>query len=316
MFHSSIERELVSASQSVAGVDEVGRGCLAGSVFAAYAVLDYEKLADHSQRHLVRDSKTLSAKQRGQAVEVIDSVAKHYAVGIADVREIESKGIVAAVFLAMHRALSLAPVTINMVLVDGRMKIPTLQTIPQRALVGGDKDCLAIAAASVLAKVARDNYMRAQGVRYPGFGFEKHVGYGTAEHLRNLRTLGVCDLHRRNFAPIKTMNLGNRAEELVANAWQRQGWRVLARNYRGIGFEIDLITQRGKTLVFVEVKARSSLAKNWQVEDFISERKRSSLQRGAEHFIASQTPTADHYRFDLCIVVNNHINVLTDVFVG
>lgn len=313
MFNSDVERRLVSSSQCVAGVDEVGRGCIAGAVCAAYVVLDYGKLADSEQVHLIRDSKTLSPKQREEALAVIQSIAQHYAVGIADVREIEKKGIVAAVFLAMHRALSLAPDTIDMVLVDGRMKIPTLRNIPQQALVRGDKDCYSIAAASIVAKVARDKYMQAQAQQYPNYGFERHVGYGTVAHRRSIDKFGACALHRRNFAPIKDMGLGDQAEELVASAWQRQGWQVLARNYRGIGFEIDLITQRDKTLVFVEVKARSCLDKNWQVDDFLSTRKKSSLQRGAEHFIANKTPTARYFRFDLCVVVGKHINVMSDV---
>ena len=313
MFNSDVERKLVSSSQSVAGVDEVGRGCIAGAVFAAYVVLDYQKLAANKHRHLVRDSKTLSAAQREQALAVIQSIAKHYAVGVADVCEIESKGIVAAVFLAMHRALSLASETVDMVLVDGRMKIPTLRDIPQQAIVRGDQSCFAIAAASVLAKVTRDNYMKVQAQCYPDYGFERHVGYGTAEHRANIRKLGACALHRRNFAPIKNLELGDKAEELVANAWQSRGWQVLARNYRSTGFEIDLIVQREQTLVFVEVKARASLAKNWQIDDFIPKRKRSALKRGAQHFIVNQTPTAKHYRFDLCVVVDKHINVLSDV---
>ena len=316
MFNSDVERGLVSSSQCVAGVDEVGRGCIAGAVFAAYVVLDYEKLADNEQRHLIRDSKTLSPMQREQALAVIQSIAQHYAVGIADVREIEQRSIVAAVFMAMHRALVLAPDTIDMVLVDGRMKIPTLRNIPQQALVRGDKDCFAIAAASVVAKVTRDNYMKAQAQHYPNYGFERHVGYGTAAHRRSIDKFGVCALHRRNFAPIKDIRLGDKAEALVASAWQRQGWQVLARNYRGVGFEIDLIAQRDKTLVFVEVKARACRDKNWQVDDFLSARKKSSLQRGAQHFITNQAPTAKHFRFDLCVVVGKHIDVITDVFAG
>ena len=106
--------------------------------------------------------------------------------------------------------------------------------------------------------------------------------------------------------------LGREGEERVARYWQDHGWFVLARNYRGRGFEIDLIVQRGSTLVFVEVKARRCLD-DWQLHEFITEQKRRALQRGAEQFIAERCPDADCYRFDLCLLSANKITVVTDV---
>lgn len=105
---------------------------------------------------------------------------------------------------------------------------------------------------------------------------------------------------------------GKQGEERVARYWQQRGWLVLARNYRGRGFEIDLIVQRGNTLVFVEVKARRRL-NGWQLHEFITEQKRRALQRGAERFIAERRPVADCYRFDLCLLTANEITVVTDV---
>lgn len=106
--------------------------------------------------------------------------------------------------------------------------------------------------------------------------------------------------------------LGKQGEERVARYWQGRGWSVLARNYRGRGFEIDLVVQRGKTLVFVEVKARRQLA-SWQLHEFITEQKRRALQRGAERFVAEHRPNADCYRFDLCLLTDNGITVVADI---
>lgn len=105
---------------------------------------------------------------------------------------------------------------------------------------------------------------------------------------------------------------GKRGEERVARYWQSNGWLILAKNYRGRGFEIDLIVQRGGTLVFVEVKARQ-YSGDWQLHEFITEQKRRSLQRGAEQFIAEYHPEADCYRFDLCLLLGGELTVITDI---
>ena len=105
---------------------------------------------------------------------------------------------------------------------------------------------------------------------------------------------------------------GKQGEELVARYWQERGWVVLAKNYRGRGFEIDLIVQRGRTLVFVEVKARRYLG-DWQLTEFITEQKGRALQRGAKRFLAERCPDADSYRFDLCLLIGNKITVVSDI---
>ena len=187
----------------IAGLDEVGRGCLAGPVFAAGVVLDEQRLAclPDDERSLIRDSKQLTARQRARALSVIGRVARGQAVGAASVREIERLGIQAATFLAMRRALCMLP-RVELVRVDGRQVLPEV-TVRQKAVVGGDAQHAEIAAASIVAKVARDRWMTEQSRRYPQYGFERHVGYGTRLHLQRIREHGICILHRRNFAPIK-----------------------------------------------------------------------------------------------------------------
>lgn len=188
---------------TIAGIDEVGRGCLAGPVFAACVVLDQSRLAclPVAERNLIRDSKKLTARQRTQVLPVIVQISHSYAFGAAVVDEIERLGIQAATFLAMRRALCLLPVP-DLLRVDGRFVVPKIE-IAQQAVIGGDSLHAEIAAASIVAKVARDRWMTVQALRYPQYGFERHVGYGTHLHLQKIREHGICPLHRRNFAPIK-----------------------------------------------------------------------------------------------------------------
>jgi ribonuclease HII len=203
----AIERALIEEGRVLAGIDEVGRGCLAGPVVAACVVLDYQKLFALDQITLakIRDSKTLSAKQRAELINLIETISLDLALGVADPREIESIGILNATFVAMNRAVaSLEKTTPDILLVDGNQRIRE-QPLDQRTVVKGDSLCYAIAAASIIAKEHRDSYMRDCSVELPHWGFEKHVGYGTADHLAAIKSHGICHLHRKNFAPIRDM---------------------------------------------------------------------------------------------------------------
>ncbi len=172
-------------------------------MFAACVVLDQSRLArlPDAERSLIRDSKKLTARQRTKVLPAILQVACSYAFGAAVVAEIERLGIQTATFLAMRRALCLLPPP-DLLRVDGRFVVPEVE-IAQQAVVGGDSLHAEIAAASIVAKVARDRWMTAQAVRYPQYHFERHVGYGTRLHLQKISEHGICPLHRRNFAPIK-----------------------------------------------------------------------------------------------------------------
>ena len=190
--------------KSVCGVDEVGRGCLAGPVFAAAAILDLEGLlrAPLSTRCLIRDSKTLSARQRGQARILMEPFLLDHACGQATAAEIDTYGIVSACFLAMKRAISLLHPTFDHILVDGRPCIPNLLH-PQSAIIKGDQKCFSIAAASIIAKLERDHFMTCAAKQYGVYGLETNVGYGTPQHIEALQHHGICPLHRKSFAPIR-----------------------------------------------------------------------------------------------------------------
>jgi ribonuclease HII len=198
-----IELSLIKKGLTIVGVDEVGRGCLAGPVFAACASLDYEKLFSlpNEKRALIRDSKTLSAKQRATILPFLTDICTSYAIEMAEVQEIEQFGILNATFIAMHRSLKRCQLSFDVLLTDGNRPIPDYKGT-QRPIIKGDNLCYAIAAASIFAKQKRDLYMKQQATIYPNYGFESHVGYGTAKHISAIKTQGICPLHRRNFAPV------------------------------------------------------------------------------------------------------------------
>ena len=190
------ERELrVRGYQCIGGVDEVGAGPLAGPVVAAAVIVDLE----HSVRG-VKDSKKLSAKERARLErELLDSV-KASALGWVSPAEIDELNIYQASLTAMKRAVEGLKPSADFLLVDART-IPDTD-IPQMPIIGGDNRSYAIAAASILAKEARDRYMLEIDAEYPNYGFAGHKGYGTAKHLAALKRDGPCPHHRRSFAPV------------------------------------------------------------------------------------------------------------------
>jgi ribonuclease HII len=189
-----------SGLRRVAGVDEAGRGPMAGPVVAAAVVLDPSDTA--SWWGELRDSKLLSVRVRERLAEAIRRDAE-VGVGVVGPDVIDDVGIVVATCRAMRRALEgLCPAP-DQVLVDG-LPLRHLGT-PHRALVGGDRCCLSIAAASVVAKVERDRLMLEFDRLFPGYGFARHKGYPTADHARALAELGPCPIHRRSWAPVRTI---------------------------------------------------------------------------------------------------------------
>jgi ribonuclease HII len=185
----------------VAGIDEAGRGPLAGPVVAAAVILRPGCPIDG-----VADSKVLSPDERAALSVVIRRDALCFGIGWADRAEIDALNILQATFLAMRRALLAMTLTPDHVLVDGN-RLPHLgglgRPITARALVGGDALEPAISAASILAKTARDRYMDQMDTLYPAYSFARHKGYGTRDHQRLLELHGPCPLHRRSFAPVR-----------------------------------------------------------------------------------------------------------------
>jgi len=211
----SIERKLWEQGYKlIAGVDEAGRGPLAGPVVAAVVILPSSVVRIPSLVKEINDSKKLSAKKREELFIKIKKDAVCVGVGISSREEIDEINILQATLLAMRRAVENLKKKPDYIIVDGK-QVPFISsfTIPQRSIVRGDSCCSSIAAASIIAKVTRDRLMMQFALRYPQYKFEKHKGYPTKEHIRILREFGPCEIHRRSFGPVKKQMLDARCQK-------------------------------------------------------------------------------------------------------
>jgi ribonuclease HII len=207
----ALESDWWAAGVRVGGVDEAGRGALAGPVVAAVVILP-------PGRYPFRDSKTLSPQQRQRLEIQVKAVALAWGVGLAEPHEIDAVGILRATHLAAERAMRQLALSPQALLTD---YLHLRSELPLRALAKADRDSPTVAAASILAKVARDRLMLELDRAYPHYGFARHKGYGTAEHLEALREHGPCPLHRKSFSPVAqaalfdTRNLGRNEAHFI-----------------------------------------------------------------------------------------------------
>ena len=192
------------------GVDEAGRGCLMGRVYAAAVILPQEFTDENYLQ--IRDSKKLSAKKRNALKSYIQETAIGFGVGYAESTEVDSKNIYNATILAMHRALDQLDVCVDRIFVDGKHFKPYFDkedNFPSyQCIVGGDDSFLNIAAASILAKCARDEHVLSiikDKPQLDAYGWSRNKGYGTSEHMKALQTHGVTEYHRKSFAPCKNI---------------------------------------------------------------------------------------------------------------
>lgn len=192
---------------TLVGIDEVGRGCWAGPLVAAAVILPENftlKDGPLGGGVQLRDSKKLSKKQRDQLAEIIHSEALAVGIGWVWPEAIDTGGISAAVKTAMAEALAEIDCDYDEVIIDGNINyLP--EDSRTKAVIKADDSYPAVSAASIVAKVARDNYMAEAATHYPGYGFEAHVGYGTAVHIAALHKLGVTDIHRLSYKPIQAL---------------------------------------------------------------------------------------------------------------
>jgi ribonuclease HII len=189
MLLSSFTHDLIEA-----GCDEVGRGCLAGPVVAAAVILP-----KNFTHEFLNDSKQLTKEERNSLQEEIKKVAMAWAVAEVSPGEIDKINILNASFLAMHKALDQLTIRPELLLIDGNRFKP-YQEIKFECIIKGDANYLSIAAASVLAKIYRDDLMEQLGIKYPGYGWHTNVGYPTVEHRDGIRALGITPYHRKSFA--------------------------------------------------------------------------------------------------------------------
>lgn len=186
------EALLAQGKKYIVGVDEVGRGCLAGPVMAAAVILPFPCFIQG-----IKDSKKIAPKKREILCEQIQKEAIAFSFGLVSPAEIDEINILQATLKAMRQAVLGLSVKPDYILIDGRNLLEL--DIPQRSIIGGDNLSISIAAASILAKVERDALMRSQEEAYPGFSFSGHKGYGTAAHLQELRSFGATPIHRKSF---------------------------------------------------------------------------------------------------------------------
>jgi len=281
---------------SVAGMDEAGRGPLAGPVVAACVIMPMEDPIDG-----VNDSKKLTAKRRDALYSEITGRAIAWGVGIVDEQTIDRINILQATKQAMEMAYA------NMVkqcpncavlLVDSVKGL----SIPVRivSMDKGDATSYHIAAASIIAKVTRDRMMETYAQQYPEYGFERHMGYGTAQHLQALAQHGPCAIHRRTF--LKNLKADAAATGKAGEDWAQlylaaRGYTVAEANYKTREGEIDIIARKDQNVVFVEVKTRKSNTRTMPREA-VDAAKQAKIIKAALQYIAGQ-PEDLQYRFDV-----------------
>jgi len=203
MSNLEIETDLWSKNiNNICGIDEVGRGCLAGPVYSAAVVLDQNTNFESKDFNEINDSKKLSEKKREKLFDYIIDISK-FGIGICTVEEIDHLGIQEAVKVSMIRAVESLEIQPDHLLIDN-MKLEL--DIPQTSIIKGDQISKSISSASIIAKVSRDNLMKNQiSNNYPMYKFEKNKGYGTKEHMDAIKTFGITKQHRKSFEPIKSM---------------------------------------------------------------------------------------------------------------
>ena len=289
----------------IAGVDEAGRGPIAGPVVAAAVILP-----DGCAIEGVRDSKKISEKKREILYSKILDVATSVGVGIVHEDDIEELNILQATHRAMRLALGRLLPQPEEALIDGR-GLPD-QVVKNKGIIDGDDKVHTISAASIIAKVSRDRIMRNYDLIFPEYGFAKHKGYGTAEHLFNLRNHLACPIHRKGFRPVLNYipTLSHLKENRLLERWGkrlaareliRNGYTVLEMNYSAAPYgEIDVVAKENNTVVFVEVKSASQKTLS-RSEDQMNDSKLAKLFNAMNIFLLKNDLVADS-RFDFMTV--------------
>lgn len=315
---SSRERELHQMGyKMVAGIDEVGRGPLAGPVMAAAVILPPGFLLPG-----VNDSKQLSPKLREELACEIKKEAIAYGIGLISPEEIDRVNIGNASLHAMEKAVEQLPVTPEYLLVDA-FRLPHV-TIPQEGIIKGDEKSISIAAASIVAKVERDRLMEQWHHWYPEYGFDQHKGYGSRAHIAAIGEYGLCPIHRRSFVKNivglqSNKQKGDWGETFCAEELIRQGYQISERNYHGKNGEIDMIATKDGYTVFIEVKLRTSSFFGEPAEA-VNGQKMKKIWLTAQEYLQEKELYDTNVRFDVAEVkeVNGRLqcSILKNAFGG
>ena len=302
----------------ILGIDEVGRGPYAGPLVIGACVLgDWQNSENAEWIEKLTDSKKLSAKRREELYVLIKEKALAAATGWVSSAEIDEIGLSEALRLATRRAveqIQQTKVPFSEIIIDGTMNFLVGTKLEKyvSTLKKGDFLVKEISAASILAKVERDNYMAKLDTVYPEYGFSKHVGYGTAMHQKAMEEFGLTPEHRRSFRPVReiaeskttteqkttneqkitTRQLGDRGEQVVVDYLEASSHEIVARNYKTKLFEVDIISRRGRVLYFTEVKYRGNNDFGAGL-DFIDRKKQEKMHLAVAGFLTTHPEYAD-----------------------
>ncbi len=277
----------------IAGLDEAGRGPLAGPLVACAVILQ-----GSFRNEILNDSKKLTDKTRRMLKPLIEESAVRISLGVVSSSEIDKNRMAWAVRTSFKRAMKPLIKQSDVFLIDGN-SVSGLEA-PSRFIVKGDSKSLSIAAASVIAKVTRDDIMLEAHKEYPEYGFSSHKGYGTAAHLKALKAIGPSPIHRMSFAPLCNIyqtgqmslfpldipNPGKAAEMLAARYYEKLGFTVIERNWRSPEGEIDLIIRKNNSVIFIEVKSTLTGHSREALEK-INKAKIARIRNAAEAWIAT-----------------------------
>lgn len=298
----------------IVGIDEVGRGAWAGPLVVGAVVLGGRQIAG------LCDSKKLTRVKRELLDKQIREQALAWGLGWVDNKELDQCGLAEALRLATRRALEAIPLIFNEIIIDGTVNF--LKDTPfskQVTLLKKADDLIpSVSAASILAKVARDNYMIEQAFLYPSFDFKHNVGYGTAKHQKALAQYGATTLHRQSFQPVKKIQTpllsGCVAEKIVADYFLKQGYKILERNWFFPGGEIDVIIQKNQAVYFVEVKHRQKSFLSDGL-DAITDQKLKRMRRAVEFYFQTKPQLSwDKVQLVVVATTGNPIRVQSVVF--
>ena len=269
----------------ILGIDEVGRGPWAGPLVIGAVVLGGAEIKG------LNDSKKLSAKKREELNREIHKKAAAIGLGFVSSAELDSIGLSQSLKLATRRAVKQIKAKYTEIIIDGTINFLAETPLENHVstIIKADGLIPEVSAASIVAKVARDKYMVELATKYPQYGFEKHVGYGTATHKKALETYGKTPEHRNSFKPVaaikkNTTLVGNIAEEKIAEALEKDGHAILARNWKTKLCEIDIISAKDQKIYFTEVKYRKTTASGSALEA-ITPAKIQKMTFAAESFI-------------------------------
>ena len=313
-----------SGKKYLAGIDEAGRGPLAGPVVSAAVVLPQD-----IELPGVKDSKKISEKKREVLYGNIQEKALSVGIGWSDVAEIDEKNILQATYQSMRQAVGNLHINPEILLVDGRKA--DIKHFQQESIIDGDAKSLSIAAASIIAKVTRDRMMRQFDIVFPEYGFAKHKGYGTKQHIEAIQKSKATPIHRKSFNPVshhlpnmaylqRNRLLGKLGEQLAACKMIRIGHEMVEMNYNvpKVG-ELDIISKDSDMLVFTEVKTQTG-GQGWGEPRWqITEKKRDRIMNAVQHYMDNNELDCD-FRFDVAEVIlgsgKPQINIIKDGMTG